>query len=122
MLSTTGINSVSQARDSAYHQGTAWPWLLGSYVKPCTAVLGDASAKTLTEELIHQLETHLTEAGVGTVSEILDAIAPNKPRGCFAQAWSVAAMLDIHSMSGGPSTSTENTTHERRTKTTSGVR
>ena len=111
-----------QARDSAYHQGTAWPWLLSSYVKACAAVLGESAAKTLIEELTQQVETHLTEAGVGTVSEILDAIAPNQPRGCFAQAWSVAAMLDIHGMSGGPSTSTENTTHERRTKTTSGVR
>ena len=111
-----------EERDGAYHQGTAWPWLLGSYVKACAAILGEDSSRNLIEEITQQLQTHLTEAGMGSVSEILDAIAPNRPRGCFAQAWSVAAMLDIHHMSGGRSTSTETPTHEPRTEKTSGVR
>ncbi|MEE2682248.1 MAG: amylo-alpha-1,6-glucosidase [Planctomycetota bacterium] len=111
-----------EERDGAYHQGTAWPWLLDSYVKACRSILGPDTAQPLIDELTNQLRTHLREAGVGSVSEILDAIAPNRPRGCFAQAWSVAAMLDIHRMGAGRSTTTENTSNERRAKTTSGVR
>ena len=135
LVVTMGIRSLSpecsgftpqylgspEERDSAYHQGTAWPWLLASYVKS-SAALGEETTDQLVREITDQLRHHLTEAGMGSVSEILDAIVPNQARGCFAQAWSVAAMLDIQGMGTRRSTPTENTKHERRKQKTSGVR
>jgi predicted glycogen debranching enzyme len=78
------------ARDGAYHQGTVWSWLLGPYALAHHAVYGDtAHAKAL----LAGLEPHLGEACLGNLSEIFDAEAPHTPRGCFAQAWSVAETL-----------------------------
>lgn len=78
-------------RDSAYHQGTAWAWLLGHYALAEFRVSGDA------EQALRRLEPlreHLNEAGLGTVSEIFDGDPPHMPRGCPAQAWSVACTLE----------------------------
>jgi predicted glycogen debranching enzyme len=89
-------------RDSAYHQGTVWPWLLGPFVSAYVRVNGGtAQSRARARDLLHGIERHLTEAGLGQISEIFDGDAPHHPRGCFAQAWSVAEILralcqDVH--------------------------
>ena len=77
-------------RDAAYHQGTAWVWLLGSYALAHLRAYGDTRASL---DLIAQCEPHLRVAGLGSLSEILDGDPPHEPRGCIAQAWSVAEVL-----------------------------
>jgi predicted glycogen debranching enzyme len=79
-----------RARDLAYHQGTVWAWLVGPWVDASMKVHGDAREA---RELLDGFARHLTEAGVGSISEIFDAEAPFAPRGCIAQAWSVAEAL-----------------------------
>jgi predicted glycogen debranching enzyme len=82
------------SRDSAYHQGTVWPWLLGAFVSAYVRVNGGtAQSRARAHELLRGIEQHLTEAGLGQISEIFDADPPHHPRGCFAQAWSVAEIL-----------------------------
>ena len=82
------------SRDTAYHQGTVWPWLLGPFVTAYVRVNGGtAQARAQARELFRGIEQHLNEAGLGQVSEIFDAEPPHHPRGCFAQAWSVAELL-----------------------------
>ena len=77
-------------RDEAYHQGTAWGWLLGPFVLAHWRVYGDACrARALLAPMFGQLWT----AGVGSLSEIFDADEPHTPAGCCAQAWSVAEVL-----------------------------
>ena len=77
-------------RDAAYHQGTVWGWLIGPFVRAHLRVYGDAAlARSLLQPLIH----HLTGHGVGSISEIFDGDLPFTPRGCIAQAWSVAELL-----------------------------
>ncbi|HOA75023.1 MAG TPA: amylo-alpha-1,6-glucosidase [Phycisphaerae bacterium] len=81
-------------RDSAYHQGTVWAWLIGSYVEAYLRVHDFADdAKQRMRELLQPLIAHLDEAGLGSVSEIFDGQPPHKPRGCIAQAWSVAELI-----------------------------
>jgi glycogen debranching enzyme len=81
-------------RDSAYHQGTVWPWLLGPFVTAYVKAYGSASREKARCWLGH-FESHLSEAGLGSVSEIFDGDAPHTPRGCIAQAWSVAELLRV---------------------------
>ncbi len=84
------------ARDSAYHQGTVWGWLIGPFVDAYRRVHGrgkDSEKKIA--GFLSGFESHLMEAGIGQVSEIFDADPPHKPRGCFAQAWSVAEVLRV---------------------------
>jgi predicted glycogen debranching enzyme len=82
-----------RARDAAYHQGTIWGWLIGPFV--------DALLKTFPNDregarrLLDGLEQELSAACIGTISEIYDAEAPFLPRGCTAQAWSVAEALRV---------------------------
>lgn len=79
-----------RSRDAAYPQGTVWSWLLGPFALAHYRAYGDARrARTLLEGLA----AHLDEACLGTISEIFDGEAPHLPRGCFAQAWSVAETL-----------------------------
>lgn len=87
------------ARDSAYHQGTVWTWLLGPYADALLFTAGKTPA-TLSRlrSLLKPFEKHLRDAGLGTVSEIFDGDPPHHPRGCFAQAWSVAELLRIWQM------------------------
>jgi glycogen debranching enzyme len=81
-------------RDGAYHQGTVWPFLLGPFVTAWITVFGQsAAARNKARSFLAGLEAHLHEACLGQVSEIFDAQAPHQPRGCFAQAWSVAEPL-----------------------------
>lgn len=77
-------------RDQAYHQGTAWAWLLGAFVTAHFRVFGDADAAA---SYLQPLADHLMGHGLGTISEIFDGDPPHTPRGCPAQAWSVAEAL-----------------------------
>jgi len=80
---------VSQ-RDSAYHQGTVWAWLAGAYAEALARLGGDPGAGL---RQLHPFEHHLRDAGLGTISELFDGDPPHLPRGCIAQAWSVAEIL-----------------------------
>jgi glycogen debranching enzyme len=81
-------------RDGAYHQGTVWPFLLGSFVTAWMKAFGQSVAtRNKARRFLVGLEAHLHEACLGQVSEIFDAEAPHSPRGCYAQAWSVAEPL-----------------------------
>ncbi len=89
-------------RDSAYHQGTAWPWLLGPFVDAWLRVrAGNEAAKMeARERFLLPLRAHLAEAGLGHVSEVLDGDAPHRPGGCPFQAWSLGALLQIEALLG----------------------
>ncbi len=78
-------------RDSAYHQGTVWPWLMGHFIEAYLKVndYSLSSASVALEWLKPILTKHLYEAGIGTISEIFDGDEPHRPRGCIGQAWSV---------------------------------
>jgi predicted glycogen debranching enzyme len=80
-----------RARDAAYHQGTVWAWLIGPFLDAWLRVHPDdrTEARRFLEGFTH----HLNEACLGTISEIFDAEEPHTPRGCVAQAWSVAEVL-----------------------------
>ena len=84
-------------RDSAYHQGTVWPWLIGPFVEAWVRVRGStAKAKRQARErFLAPLLQHLDEAGIGHISEIADGDAPHTPRGCPFQAWSVGEVLRL---------------------------
>jgi predicted glycogen debranching enzyme len=83
-----------EERDLAYHQGTVWPWLLGPYVSAYVRVNGGTEqARAKAHELLRGIEQHLSEAGLGQISEIFDADPPHGSQGCFAQAWSVGEIL-----------------------------
>lgn len=77
-------------RDGAYHQGTAWSWLMGAFATAHLKLYEDpATTRTYLQPLMH----HLTQHGVGSISEIFDGDPPFTPRGCIAQAWGVAELL-----------------------------
>jgi predicted glycogen debranching enzyme len=80
------------SRDTAYHEGTAWAWLIGPYAEAYHRVTGDAAGAL---DLLRPFVDHLRDAGLGTVSEIFDGDPPHRPRGCIAQAWSVAEVLRV---------------------------
>jgi len=82
-------------RDRAYHQGTVWPYLIGPFVEAYLRVYGRSrKSKNQAAEFIAPLLRHLLEDGcLGSVAEIFDGDPPHKPRGCFAQAWSVAELI-----------------------------
>lgn len=82
------------SRDGAYHQGSVWSWLLGPYIDAVLRVKG-ASGRKHIKQLLKNFENHFREVGIGTISEIFDAEAPHTPRGCIAQAWSVAELLRV---------------------------
>ena len=81
-------------RDGAYHQGTVWPWLIGPFITAYIKVNGGSeTARGQATEWLEPLREHLTDGGLGHISEIFDGDAPQLPRGCIAQAWSVAEIL-----------------------------
>jgi predicted glycogen debranching enzyme len=80
-----------RSRDAAYHQGTVWAWLIGAFVDAWLKVHPDDRAGA--RACLTGFVPHLDAACVGSVSEIFDAEAPFTPRGCIAQAWSVAELL-----------------------------
>ena len=79
-------------RDAAYHQGTVWAWLIGSFVDAHYRVYQDTDKA---RSYLEPLGLHLADACLGQVSEIFDAEPPFAPRGCFAQAWSVGEILRV---------------------------
>ena len=81
-------------RDSSYHQGTVWSWLLGAYADAIIKVK-ETNGKAQAQKVIDDFKYHLKEACIGSISEIFDADAPHHPRGCVAQAWSVAEVLRV---------------------------
>ncbi|MCW3996243.1 MAG: glycogen debranching enzyme N-terminal domain-containing protein [Candidatus Bathyarchaeota archaeon] len=85
-----------RSRDVAYHNGTIWPWLLGPYVTAYLKV-NDYSAESrqemLKELVLPFFSVGIHQDGLGTISEIYDCEPPNAPRGCIAQAWSIAEPL-----------------------------
>ena len=86
-------------RDSAYHQGTVWGWLIGGFVDAYRRVYADEiDMEARVEEILSGFRKHLFEAGLGQISEIFDAHEPHAPRGCFAQAWSVAEVLRVKNL------------------------
>ena len=91
-------------RDGAYHQGTAWPWLLGPFVAAWLAVRGgrpEALAAARTEaraRFLAPLREHLHAAGLGHVSEVADGDPPHHPGGCPFQAWSLGELIRIETM------------------------
>jgi len=80
-----------RARDAAYHQGTVWAWLIGPWVDAWLRLHPEdrAGARRFLEGFAH----HLSDACIGSISEVFDAEEPFTPRGCIAQAWSVAEVL-----------------------------
>ena len=106
LLTTYGLRSLARddrayigtysgdrvKRDGAYHQGTAWAWLLGPYVEAHWKIKGDREAAlAILRPVVH----HLRDGGLGSISEIFDGDPPNFPRGAIAQAWSVAEILRV---------------------------
>jgi predicted glycogen debranching enzyme len=105
LLTPVGLRSLSRdhpdykarydgdlrSRDAAYHQGTVWGWLIGPFVDAWLKVNPDDRAGA--RRFLAGFEPHLSEACIGSVSEVFDAEAPFTPRGCVAQAWSVAEVL-----------------------------
>jgi len=106
LLTTYGLRSLSPEdpayhgdyhgdvvrRDGAYHQGPAWAWLMGPFVEAHYRVHRDRDAALA---LLRSFEHHLSDAGIGTISEIFEGDPPHLPRGCIAQAWSVAEVLRV---------------------------
>jgi predicted glycogen debranching enzyme len=104
LLGVTGLRSLDPAnpqyrgtyggdqtqRDSAYHQGTVWAWLKGSFIEAHLRTYGDP---VHAEQLLLAMADSLVAAGLGSISEIYEGNMPMQPRGCIAQAWSVAELL-----------------------------
>jgi len=103
LLTPFGLRSLSQdhpdykkaydgdlrARDAAYHQGTVWAWLIGPFVDAWRKVHPDQDAR----RFLDGFRPHMEQACIGTIAEVFDAEPPYHPRGCAAQAWSVAEVL-----------------------------
>lgn len=89
----------SRERDSVYHQGTVWPWLIGPFVEAWVRVHGAnaAAKKKARARFLSPLYEHLNHAGLGHISEICDAEPPHTPRGCPFQAWSLGELLRLES-------------------------
>ena len=104
LLTTNGLRSLAAQngayvgvygggvtrRDGAYHQGTAWPWLIGPFVRGFMNAYGKPLPMQRQLEVFSE---RLWEYGMGTLAEIADGNAPHDARGCIAQAWSVAEIL-----------------------------
>ncbi|MGZ8519623.1 MAG: amylo-alpha-1,6-glucosidase [Candidatus Binatia bacterium] len=88
-----------RARDAAYHQGTVWAWLIGPFVDAWLKAYPDDCAGA--RGFLTAFTDHLGEGCIGTISEIFDAEPPFTPRGCIAQAWSVAEVLRCAIKTGG---------------------
>lgn len=90
-----GVYIGNQAeRDAAYHQGAAWPWLLGPFADGMLAVYGQNAIKLL-ENILYRFDSCMMNYGISTICELTDGNPPFTPRGAISQAWSVAAILHI---------------------------
>jgi glycogen debranching enzyme len=85
-------------RDAGYHQGTVWTWLVGAYAEATARVTGDPESGLA---ILRPFEAHLSDGGLGSVSEILEPEPPFEPRGCPFQAWGVAEVLRVWRALGG---------------------
>ena len=81
-------------RDSAYHQGTSWPWLLEPFAEGLLAV-HQKDALPVLEKIFYGFDACMLDYGISTISEITDGDPPYRPNGCISQAWSVEALLTI---------------------------
>ncbi len=82
------------ARDSAYHQGPAWGWLIGPFITAYLKVNGNkAASRRVVRGWLSTISAHLNDVCVGHISELFDGEPPHHPRGCVAQAWSAAEIL-----------------------------
>jgi predicted glycogen debranching enzyme len=84
-----------ESRDAAYHQGTAWPWLLYAFGEACCRTRPADRASRDLARITAALRDHLTHAGLGHVSELAGGNPPHAPGGCPFQAWSIGALLQI---------------------------
>jgi glycogen debranching enzyme len=84
-------------RDTSYHQGTVWPWLMGPFVEAWLKSRGGSedAKHEARRRFLAPLREHLNRAGIGHISEIADAEPPHTPRGCPFQAWSLAELLRL---------------------------
>ena len=89
-----------RTRDAAYHQGTVWAWLIGPFIDAWLKVHPEDRAGA--RRFLDGFVPHLDEACVGSISEVFDAIEPYAPRGCVAQAWSVAEVLRCWALTAEP--------------------
>jgi predicted glycogen debranching enzyme len=99
-------------RDAAYHQGTVWGWLLGPFVLAHLRVYRDPIRAAA---FLEPIANHLRTCGLGSASEIFDGDAPFVPRGCIAQAWTVAELLRAWTATASAS-ATAHTSHPEATK------
>ena len=82
------------SRDAVYHQGAVWVWLMGPFITAYTKTHGHSKeSRERAARWLKNFQSHMNEAGLGQISEILDGDEPHTPRGCIAQAWSVAELL-----------------------------
>jgi predicted glycogen debranching enzyme len=81
-------------RDSAYHQGTCWPWLLAPFADGMIAVF-QKSAYPVLEKILFNFESCVKDYGMTSIAEVYDGDPPHRPNGCISQAWSVSALLYI---------------------------
>jgi predicted glycogen debranching enzyme len=88
-----------RSRDLSYHQGTVWPWLIGPFIDAWIRVHPGQEREA--QRYLTGLVAHLSEGCIGSISEIFDAEAPFLPRGCIAQAWSVAEALRCWAKTAG---------------------
>lgn len=108
LLTPYGLRSLAQSdpqyrgryegdpfsRDSAYHQGTVWPWLIGPFLEAYLKVHGHTAEARLQGRLwLAELVRYIDSEGVGQLPEVFDGDAPHRAGGCMAQAWSVAEVL-----------------------------
>ncbi len=80
------------ARDTAYHQGTVWSWLIGPFISACVR---HNCCPAPPMDLLAPLLEHTADFGVGSIAEIFDGDEPHEPRGCISQAWSVGEVLRV---------------------------
>jgi len=84
-------------RDRAYHQGTVWPWLFGHFAEAYLRVHGKGGVEYI-ENIYKGFEKVMTEAGIGSVSEVYDGDPPHYPGGAISQAWSVSELLRTNAL------------------------
>jgi glycogen debranching enzyme len=110
-------------RDSSYHQGTVWPWLIGPFIEAWIRVRENSSTakEEARQTFFNPLLSHLNETGLGHVSEIADAEAPHSPRGCPFQAWSLGEMLRIERSILAPSQRPPVGNPRRRSRTAAAI-
>ena len=81
------------SRDTAYHQGTVWAWLIGPFISAYVRIHRSRNGRRNARKFLDPLIESVGDAGLGTISEIFDGDPPHRPRGCISQAWSVAEVL-----------------------------